>query len=372
MRRNKRILGKLFPGILAVATVLVMAGAPQAQAYEKIRVAVGQSVTYDVNAPIKTISIADAEVADVVVANPFQILINGLQVGFTTLVVWDENNNSSLYDIVVRNPFSDQQIELQVKVAEVNKTKMTELGFDYFFKNDRWVGGLYSGNGVAAPALPLQVFSDVATEGLNLALRYMFGGNDIQTMVRAMMTDGVLTVLAEPNVVASSGQPAEFLSGGEIPVPIASAGTQGGTSITIQWKEFGVKVKFVPTIVEDGIISLKVAPEVSSLDYSNGVVLSGFQIPAIRARRAETTVELRDGEVLVIGGLLLEEERNVVSRIPLLGHIPLLGTLFSSTETQKSTSELLLVISPHIVRALPRGTEVPLPGQPNPNEDQGD
>lgn len=354
------LLGSVLAACACLFTV------PGALAAEKIRVSVGQSVTYNVNSPIKTISIADADVADVVVANPFQILVNGLEVGFTTLVVWDENNNSTRYDVVVRNPFSDHQIELQVKVAEVNKTRMTELGFDYFFRNDRWVGGLYSGSGVAAPSVPLRVFAGdnlvVPTEGLNMALRYMFGGIEVQSMIRAMAVEGALKVLAEPNVVASSGQPASFLSGGELPIPIASSGSTGGTTITIEWKEFGVKVKFLPTIVEEGIISLSVAPEVSNLDYANAVVVSGFQIPSLRVRKAETKVELKDGEVLVIGGLLLDEEREVVNRIPILGHIPILGTLFSSTRLEHSESELLLVISPRIVRALPPGTDVSLPG----------
>jgi pilus assembly protein CpaC len=144
-------------------------------------------------------------------------------------------------------------------------------------------------------------------------------------------------------------------------VPIATGGVQGGTAITIEWKEFGVKVNFLPTIVDSGIINLEVAPEVSSLDYSNGVEISGFRIPAIRARKAHTVVELKDGETLVIGGLIMEEEIKVRERMPILGHIPLLGYLFSSTDTRKSETELVLVVSPHIIQAMPPGAQALLP-----------
>jgi pilus assembly protein CpaC len=215
---------------------------------------------------------------------------------------------------------------------------------------------------VASPAIPLQIFDGNSSEGTSIALRYISGGTDVSSMIHALQEDGVLRVLAEPNVVAASGKEANFLSGGEIPIPIASSGGQGGSSITIEYKEYGVKVNFLPTIVDSGVISLQVAPEVSSLDYTNALSLSGFEIPALTVRRAETTVELEDGQVLVIGGLLIEEERKIDRKIPILGHIPLIGLLFSNSSTVRTQHELLLVVSPHIIRALPRGTEVALPG----------
>jgi pilus assembly protein CpaC len=179
--------------------------------------------------------------------------------------------------------------------------------------------------------------------------------------MRALASTGALRVLAEPTVVAASGETASFLSGGEIPVPIASAGTSGGTTVTIEWKEFGIKVNFVPTIVDEGVINLKIAPEASSLDFSNGVQVSGFFIPAIRTRKAETTVELRHEEKLVIGGLIMEEEVDFESKIPILGDIPLLGYLFRGVQKSTTVTELLIVVSPKIVRALAPGTRVPLP-----------
>jgi pilus assembly protein CpaC len=331
----------------------------------KIRVTVGQSVTQKLDAKVKTVSIADSDVADVVVAGPYEVLINGKRVGLTTLVVWDENNVSSIFDVVVRGPFSDLKIELRVQLAEVNRTKATELGFDLFGitdvdGDDQLAVGSYGGR-VATPTVPLSMFSGNPTEGASLAFQYITGEKGLQGVVHAMMANGVLHVLAEPNVVAASGQEAEFLSGGELPVPVAVSGTGGGTTVTIEWKEFGVKVKFVPTIVDSNVVNLQIAPEVSSLDYGNGIELSGFTLPALRSRKAKTTVELRDEETLVIGGLLMEEEENVRTRIPILGHIPVLGYLFSDVRKITTNTELMLVVSPRIVRALAPGASVKLP-----------
>jgi pilus assembly protein CpaC len=359
--------------LLAVATML-LALAPGdllAQPNEKVRVVVGQSITRVLPRNVKTVSIADSDIADVVVAGPREVLVNGKAIGLTTLVVWDEVNRSQAFDVIVQGPFSDQQIELQVKVAEINRTKALEFGVDLYGSRitadgrDDGEGGIFGGK-VDTPSLPLSAFSEMlgqgtgnAVDGLGMAFRYVTGNVQLQAMVRAMMQNGVLRVLAEPIVVAASGQPASFLSGGEIPVPIASSGTTGGSTVTIEWKEFGVKVDFLPTIVDSSVINLRVSPEVSSLDFNNGIRLSGFDIPALRTRKADTTVELKDGETLVIGGLIMEEEQKIVTRLPILGHIPLVGWLFSDHSTIKSETELLLVVSPRITRALPPGSPAP-------------
>ena len=351
--------------LAAVLPILVVVVPALASANPKIRVTVGQSVTQKLGAKVKTVSIADSDVADVVVAGPYEVLINGKRVGLTTLVVWDENNVSSVFDVVVRGPFSDRKIELRVQLAEVNRTQATELGFDFLgitqVDGDELTAGTYGGS-VTTPSIPLAIFGDQPVDGASGVFRYVTGSDELQVMIHAMMSNGVLRVLAEPNVVAASGQEAEFLSGGEIPVPIASSGTTGGSTVTIEWKEFGVKVKFVPTIVDSNVVNLQISPEVSSLDFGNGIEISGFKVPALRSRKAKTTVELRDEETLVIGGLLMEEETNVRSRIPVLGHIPILGYLFSDLKKVKTQTELMLVVSPHIVRALPPGSSVKLPG----------
>lgn len=361
--RNR--LAAALSGVALLAALAFTAGAAEAR-NPKINVSVGQSVTQNTATLIKTVSIADSKVADVVVAGPRELLVNGKKAGFTTLVVWDENNVSTMYNVVVRGAFSDQQIELRVKVAEVNRTRASELGVDMLFQQtnatNSWTGGSYGG-GVSTPAIPLSIFSGGNPLNASMAMRYISGGTEIQSMIHALQEDGVLKLLAEPNVVAASGAEANFLSGGEFPIPVAASGTAGGTTITIEFKEFGVKVNFLPTIVDSGVISLKVAPEVSALDYTNALELNDATIPALLVRKAETTVELEDGQVLVLGGLLMETENKVERKIPILGHIPLVGLLFSKSATVKTQQELLLVVSPHIIHALPKGTEVALPGR---------
>jgi pilus assembly protein CpaC len=366
MTTMKRFGARLAIAVLGASlAVLFSTGTPAEAKTPKINVAVGQSVTQNTPGVIKTVSVADSKVADVVVAGPQQILVNGKQAGFTTLVVWDQNNVSTLYRVVVRGAFSDQQIELRVQVAEVNRSKIKELGVDFLAQDANnardWTGGAYGG-GVSAPNIPLTIFGGNPSPATSLALRYVSGGTDVMATIHALQENGMIRVLAEPNVVASSGNEASFLSGGEFPIPVVQGGTENA-AITIEFKEYGVKVKFVPTIVDSGVINLKVAPEVSNLDFPNGIdVAGGYRIPAVSVRKAETTVELEDGQVLVIGGLLREEEQSVNRKIPILGHIPLVGLLFSSSQTVKTQQELLLVVSPHIIRALPRGTKVALPG----------
>lgn len=349
---------------LLAAVVALCAPSVAAAKNPQLDVIVGQSITHKLDAKVKTVSIADSEVADVVVAGPQEVLINGKKIGLTTVVIWDENNVSRVFNVTVRGPFSDQKIELRVKLAEVNRNKALELGFDLFGKTEQdgatWAGATFGGS-IATPQLPLPIFNGSAVEGVSALFRYVSGNDEVAAVIKALQSNGVLHVLAEPNVIAASGQEANFLSGGEIPVPVASAGVAGGTTITIEWKEFGVKVRFVPTIVDTGVINLLVAPEVSSLDFGNAIEISGFKIPAIRTRRAETTVELGDQETLVIGGLIMEETNKVRTRIPILGHIPLLGYLFSDTRTIHTESELLIVVSPQLVRSLPAGTDVKLP-----------
>ena len=352
---------------VALALALIVATSAATLANPKIRVTVGQSVTQKLDTTVKTVSIADSDVADVVVAGPKEVLINGKNIGLTTLVIWDQDNVSRVFDVVVRGPFSDRKIELRVQLAEVNRTAAMELGFDFLGQTetdgDLVTGGLFGGK-VDAPSIPLAIFGGEPVQGASAVFQYVTGDGDVfESMIRAAVSNGVLKVLAEPNVVAASGEEAEFLSGGEIPIPVAVSGAQGGTQITIEWKEFGVKVKFTPTIVDSNVVNLKISPEVSSLDFSNAIEISGFRLPALRSRKAATTVELRDQEVLVIGGLLMEEEEEIRTRIPILGHIPILGYLFSDTRTMSTQTELMLVVTPRIVRALPPGSTVNLPGQ---------
>lgn len=347
---------------LALVVALAVPTVAQAATQPQINVIVGQSVTHRLDTKVKTVSIANSDIADVVVAGPNEVLVNGKKIGLTTLVLWDDANNSRTFNVTVRGPFSDQKIELRVKLAEVNRTKALELGFNFFGQTD------HNGATWAGATSPVPIPADQA----NALFSYVKGADQIAAAIKALETNGTLKILAEPNVIAASGEEAEFLSGGEIPVPVAVTPNGSGTTVTIEWKEFGTKIHFVPTIVDTGVINLVVSPEVSQLDYNNAVLLSGFRIPAIRVRKATTTVELSDGESLVIGGLIQSTETKIHKKIPILGHIPLLGYLFTDVQTQKEESELLIVVSPHLVRALPRGAEIKLPGVEQPEASKTD
>ncbi len=335
---------------LVVPTVAKSAAMPN---HPQINVIVGQSVTYKLDTKVKTVSIANSDIADVVVAGPQEVLVNGKKIGLTTLVLWDDANNSRTFNVTVRGPFSDEKIELRVQLAEVNRQKALDLGFNFLGRTEH-NGATYTGGTSAVPIL--------TGEQTNGIFSYVKGTDQITATIKALETNGTLRILAEPKLIAASGEEAHFLSGGEIPVPVAVNPNGTGYTVTIEWKEFGTKVHFVPTIVDTGVINLVVSPEVSQLDYNNAITLSGFRIPAIRVRKAETTVELSDGESLVIGGLIQTNETKIKKRIPVLGWIPLLGELFTDTQNVKEDSELLIVVSPHLVRALPEGTKIDLPG----------
>jgi pilus assembly protein CpaC len=178
------------------------------------------------------------------------------------------------------------------------------------------------------------------------------GDLKLDVLVDAYEAKGLAKTLAEPTLVAMSGDTASFLAGGEFPVPVAQdSGTNGNSgSITVEFKPFGISLAFTPTVLDDGVISLLVAPEVSSIDTTTSVISSGISIPGLKVRRAKTTVELRDGESFAIAGLLANDYRNAITQFPILGDLPIIGTLFRSTEYQKNETELVLVVTPHLAK----------------------
>jgi hypothetical protein len=164
-------------------------------------------------------------------------------------------------------------------------------------------------------------------------------------IIQLLQQKDLLRVLAEPNLLAKSGEEASFLAGGELPIPLVTS-----QSLSVEWKEFGIRLTFTPEVTETGAIKLTASPEVSSLDFANAITVSGFTIPALRSRKTQTTVELHDGETLIIGGLLSQETTKVASKIPMASDIPVLGDLFKSERFKKGESELLVLVSPSLVR----------------------
>jgi pilus assembly protein CpaC len=266
-------------------------------------------------------------------------------------------------------PVDPKQILLQVKFASVDRTVLNQIGFNPFSTNGK-LAGLASTEQFSPPRFS-QIQNQAGTpqssnvnfsDLLNL---FVFRPDlNIGATIRALQQQNLLQILAEPNLIVVDGSEASFLAGGEFPFPtITSTPTGGSISpvVTVQFKKFGVQLNFTPTLTATGAINLKVKPEVSALDFDNAVTLQGFLIPAVSSRKAETEVVLRDGESFAIAGLIDNRVTRIMSKVPALGNIPILGQLFRSRSTQKSADELLVVVTPRFVKPLAAGDPAKLP-----------
>jgi pilus assembly protein CpaC len=248
-----------------------------------------------------------------------------------------------------------QQVMLQVRFAEVNRRAITELGLSLFAARERF-SGRSTTQQFSAPD-----FDDAVPGGLVFSdfLNLFFFDRELGVggVMKALESSGGFQSLAEPNLIAYNGQEASFLAGGEFPVPIVQGATN---AVSVLFKEFGIRLNFTPTIAGD-VIRLKVRPEVSTLDFNNGITLSGFRIPALTTRRAETDVELRDGQSFAIAGLLDNTSQNDSSAIPILSKLPIIGSLFKSKADRAERTELMVLITPRLVRPLNPDEVPPLP-----------
>jgi len=334
---------------LAALALLLSVSMAVADARERIRIPVGRSEVVMSNDEVRTVAIAEPKIADAAVGSQRTVVVSGKAIGLTTLVVYGEGGRFTVYDIDVFRPNSEKQVALHVRVAEVTDKGIKDLGFDLFASGTKdgfsQQGGLITGKVTPLPIPPLRVGPE--TDGV-YSFTNKAGDLHFEAAWKALEQKGQLRVLANPTLLAASGDTASFLAGGEIPVPIASASSNGGTSVTIEWKEYGIRVSFRPTVLEDGSIQLEVSPEVSQLDFNNALKLSDAIIPALLTRRTTTTVQMRPGEHLVIGGLKQHDVTKIVKKVPVLGDIPLLGFFLSSTHTEKTDSELLVVVSPEM------------------------
>jgi pilus assembly protein CpaC len=271
-------------------------------------------------------------------------------------------------------PLTDsRQVMLQVKFATIDRTALSQIGVNLFSVNNALIGTAttqqfafprtgqlqFSPGPDGQPVLGNQ---QVTTSDL-LNLFAFRPDINIGATLRLLQSRNLLEILAEPNLVTVSGREASFLAGGEFPYPVIStsgAGAQSTPVVTVQFRPFGVRLYFTPTVGPNGVIHLKVAPEVSALDFANALTIQGFLIPAISSRKAETEVDLREGESFAIAGLIDNRVTQVISKIPGIGDMPIIGHLFRSRSTQKSNTELLVLVTPSFVR--PFGAGEPTPG----------
>lgn len=390
-----------------------------------VQLLVGRSTILDIGGTIARVSLTVPDVADAMVTAPTQLLIHGKQPGTISMFVWDRMGSITTYEVVVRRDLSalveqvktlfpgegisiagsgkdivlsgtvsskyvmdkaadvaagyvekkenivnllkqaegvaSNQVMLKVRFAEVSRNALQELGASLFSDGNNNQFGRTTTQQFAAPFFdqgnPTLGDTLVFSDYLNL---FLFDAkNKIGAVVKAMQGKGIFQSLAEPNLIALNGKEASFLAGGEFPYPVPQG--QFG-SFTIHFKEYGVRLSFTPTVLGGDLINLKIKPEVSSLDFNNAVVLEGFRIPALTSRRAETEVELQDGQTFAIAGLLNNTALSSMRKIPILGDIPVLGTLFKSRAYQKDQTELVVMVTPTIVR---RGSTGVSSGIPN-------
>jgi pilus assembly protein CpaC len=404
-----------------------------------LRVMVGKSLLINTTERLKRVSVTDPGVADAIVITPTQILVHGRAAGEVSLLIWDELERSRSFDLRVdvdvsaaseeeKRIFPDEQITvtpsrsaivlsghvttediaaragkiaeaysknvvnvltfgpvgaqevlLEVKFAEVDRSAALQLGINYFLPNSGHTTGTlttgqYGGSTISTTSTTTQTNGSATTTStapttptINLTnpLNLFLFRSDINfgIVVQALQQKNLLQILAEPNLIAVNGKEASFLAGGEFPFPIVQPG-QGFTAVSISFKEFGVRLRFTPVIMPNGNIHLRVVPEVSQLDFTNGLTISGFNIPALSTRRADTEFELQDGQSFAIAGLIDNRLTTISDKIPGLGEIPILGNLFKSKNAQKSKTELMVLCTVH--RIAPSNQEPAGPPYPQP------
>ncbi len=390
---------------------------------KSISVNANQSVLLDSPVDIKRVSIARPETADVMVVSARQMVVIGKSAGTTTLVYWSRNEVATTIEVVVKinldlvkedlrkiapdqvfevtaagdtliltgtvpdnvvqtrlvegaRPYSKgvvnllkvqklEQVLLQIRVSEVDRSLAKELGFNFLFEGktlrgtvsppnnfNPFFGQFRDGTG------PDTTFSDA----MNLFVAKPGSLPDFAVFLRALHDKGGLKTLAEPNLVVANGAEGKFLVGGEFPI-VFNTSAGGTSSFSIVYKEFGVKLGFQPKISPNGEIFLHVSQEVSELDFANAVILSGFRIPALRSRKAESGLQLGDGQTFILAGLIDTKVQKQVTKIPLLGDIPILGTLFRSTRFSNNETELMVMVTPKIVRPLNKDEIPALPSE---------
>jgi len=410
------------PAVVPAAPQTPAQEAPSSEARE-LSVIAGKSVILDSPVNIQRVSVANGDLAEALAVSPREVVVNGKSPGETSLIVWQQGGNRLIFDLTVLAnttrllnvrkeleqelkgqdvsltldgedvflrgtvenlvaaeravriagtlgkpvnllnvtvPPTEAQILLKVRFANVDRGATTELGANILSTGALGTTGLLT-TGQFSPPTTTQLGGTEGRFTLRDALNIFLFRPDLNlaATIRALYNKRMLEILAEPNVLTIDGKQASFLAGGEFPYPTLQGGGGGLGAVTIQFREFGVRIGFLPKLTPRGTIRLQVTPEVSSLDYANGLVFQGFTIPGLSTRRVQTEIELQDRQSFVIGGLLDNRVTETLSKIPGLGDIPFFGKLFQSKSLIKSNAELLVLVTVELVRPMADGQPGP-------------
>lgn len=412
--------GALLVTGLVTSTSRAETAATTHQSTETVRMTVGHSFVLDTTVPLRRVFVGNPLVLLSYTASANELVLTGRKVGSSSLMLWDSNGSSKLYTVEVSldptaiedalkaeypnetisaNVFEDhialygnvskkevadgaldlaktftkavvsalqvtghpREVKLKVRFVEVDRTKLSQFGVDLLslgLKQTIGQTGTQQFTSSSISSVQSGAGSSVTAAVGNPLNFFLYNlKNNIGLSVADLAQQNVLQILAEPTLTAMSGQPASFLSGGEFPFPTVQASAGSTPVVTISFRPYGIKLDFTPTVRQDGTINLKVAPEVSSLDYSNAVDISGYQIPALATRRSETQVELKDGQSFAISGLLDHQTQIALAKTPGIADIPILGALFKSKNNTHSVTELVIICTAELVD--PQDTSTP-------------
>lgn len=372
-------------GLLAVLLPQAQAAGKGCEAISQLPsvIEIDQGLQQELRLPlaISRVAVGEPKVADVQASGDRGVVITAVGQGNTTLMLWTACAPSPHRAMVFVKgrasadmaedsflPSQDaqliSQVQADIRFVEVRRNKYREAGARLFFKgsNNSLIGapGTVPNTSVSPGSVPIANPEIPLTENV---FNIVWGGGSSRflAMINALESSGFAYTLARPSLTVLSGQTASFLAGGGIPIPVPSSGSD---NVSIEYKEFGVRLALTPTIISPGRITLKVAPEVSELDYSNVVTIAGTQVPGLTVRRTDTSIALADGESFIISGLVSSNTRSDVDKLPGLGNLPILGAFFRQSTLKREETELLMIVTPHLVQPLAANARLPeLPGE---------
>lgn len=388
MKKNINIMALSSAVITALFSLAMSAQAhartcsPMPALDDTLQLAQGSQHALVIDAPVTRLAVGDPAVADVKLTSRNSILLTGTGAGSTSLKVWTRCATVPIESRLQVTGSATQavtpaagatvpsQVQTDIRFVEVNRTKLKDVGISLFGQRGSFLFGA-PGNTIGSVgmggAVPPGSNTPVPLQGNGFNIAWGGGTKEALGVLNALENSNFAYTLATPSLVSLNGKSASFLAGGEFPVPVPSA---DGSAISIEYKEFGVRLSLTPTVVDNSRILLKVAPEVSELNFNTGVSIAGTTVPSLNVRRTDTSVALASGESFVISGLMSANNYAEVDKLPGLGDIPVLGSFFRSSRIAREEKELLMIVTPHLVSPLAANAELPaLPGESYRNYD---